>query len=90
MPKFLLLPFVGGLFAFDWLPLLRHHRTFSDLDIELQRRIVREWAESRFGRKRDFIKLVRSCSLFFYLDHPLVRVRLEAAPDTAGVRGGRS
>lgn len=78
MPRYLLIPFVIALLAFDALPLLTTARAFSGLPEERRARIIDSWANSRIAQQRDLIKLIRNCALYFYLDHPLVRARLES------------
>lgn len=90
LPGYMRLPMRAGLFAFAWLPLLRHGRPYTRLDPEARRRHVLAWSTSRVGPKRDLVKLIRSCALFFYLDHRLVTARLEAEtcelPEEQGLR----
>jgi len=78
MPGFLRLPYKLALFAFDWLALLRHLRTFRRLRPEAQQTYLALWSDGPLGPMRDFVKLIRSSSLLVYFDHPLVMQRLEA------------
>lgn len=77
MPGYLRLPFEVALVGFNWLPVLRYGRTYGSLPPATQARIVAAWSRSPLGAMRNFIKLVRTCALFAWLDHPLVTERLE-------------
>jgi hypothetical protein len=78
IPSFLRLPYLMALLLFEWVPLLRYGRPYTALPRPRQERALRTWSRSPFGPCRDLVKLVRSCALFFYLDHPLVHERLRA------------
>lgn len=101
LPAHLAAPFRVALVAFDLLPLLRFGRPYRALPIETQRRVVRAWSNAPIGAFRNFVKLVRSCALYTYLDHPIVTARLEragaaadpspsagAGPDPSALRSG--
>jgi hypothetical protein len=84
LPLYLAAPFRVALVVFELAPLLRFGRPYRALPIESQRRVVRAWSNAPIGAFRNFIKLVRSCALYAYLDHPIVTERLErdsATPD---------
>ena len=81
MPRYLLVPYLAALFTFEALPLLRRGRPYSALGQGERARIAATWSRSRVAQKRDLIKLVRNCSLYFFLDHPLVRARLQRPRD---------
>lgn len=83
MPRHLHLAFCAALACFSVLPLLRWGRTYAALPPESRERVVRAWSAAPFGPPRDFVKLVRSLTLFFYLDHPLVVARLETQSEDA-------
>jgi hypothetical protein len=89
MPRYLRVPFAVALVGFNWLPLLRYGRTYGSLPPATQARVVAAWSRSPLGAMRTFIKLVRTCALFAWLDHPLVAARLErevgASPSAAPV-----
>ena len=76
MPSFLRLPYLTALLVFEWTPLLRYGRPYTALPRLRRERALQAWSRSPVGPCRDLVKLVRSCALFFYLDHPLVRERL--------------
>jgi hypothetical protein len=78
MPTYLRLPYQLALWGFNWLALLRYGRLYVRLDLARQQRYVTMWANSPIGLMRDFVKLIRSCALLQYLDHPLVLAQLEA------------
>jgi hypothetical protein len=77
LPRYILAPYLLALFAFEALPLLRHGRPFSSLADADRAAIVARWSASPIGPMRDLLKLIRSCALFFYLDHPVVTRRME-------------
>jgi hypothetical protein len=86
MPAYLAAPFRVARVAFEFLPLLRFGRRYRALPIESQRRVVLAWSNAPIGAFRNFVKLVRSCALYTYLDHPIVTETLERdclAPDRA-------
>lgn len=83
MPRYVLAPYLVGLLAFGYLPVVRYARPFARLSPSRQRRIAGNWNESRIGLKRNCVKVVKACAVFYYLDHPLVRARLEEAGDRA-------
>lgn len=78
LPDFLRVPYGAASFAFDGLAILRWGRSFRRLDEGRRRTWVALWAASPVGATRNFIKLLRSCTLLAYYDHPTVRARLEA------------
>lgn len=78
MPGHLRLGVRAALVAFAWLPLLRWGRPYAALPAPTQARVVERWSASRIGPRRDLIRLLRSLTVFFYLDHPAVVARLEA------------
>lgn len=78
MPAFLRLPYCLCMSLFDWSALLRYGRLFRALDIARQRDYLAFWANSPIAVMRDFVKLIRSCTLLQYLDHPLVSRALQA------------
>ena len=80
MPTFLRLPYRGALLAFDLLPALRHGRSFRGLEAAERAAWVRRWDERGVGPMRAFVKLVRSCTLFAWYDHPRVAAALAAGP----------
>jgi hypothetical protein len=80
MPSFLRIPYRLAVVAFDWLAVLRHGRPFVALHSEPATAYLSLWSSSRLGPTRDFVKLIRSCALFAYFDHPQVRGALDMAP----------
>jgi hypothetical protein len=78
MPLFLRVPYEAALFAFNWLAVARHGRVYSGLDGERQGAYVLAWSGSRLRLGRDLVKLVRSCALLQFFDHPLVLAQLES------------
>ena len=77
MPSYLKVPYIFALRAFNCLSCLRFGLPFTVINQEKQGRYVRLWSQSPIGLMRDFIKLIRSCVLLSYLDHPLVLQELE-------------
>jgi hypothetical protein len=96
LPLHLAAPFRLALVAFALLPVLRFGRTYRALPPEHKHRVVYAWANAPVAVFRNFVKLVRSCALFAYLDHPLVMANLErdgaeiaaTAGEIAGVHAG--
>lgn len=86
MPAYLRHPYRLALHAFNLLSCLRFGLPYTLVNRSRQYRYVRLWARSPIGLMRDFIKLVRSCVLLAYLDHPLVMHELERSigPNNAG------
>ena len=89
MPSFLRLPYLTALLVFEWTPLLRYGRPYTALPMVRRERALQAWSRSPIGPCRDLVKLVRSCALFFYLDHPLVRESLRAESCESEGRGGK-
>ena len=103
LPRYLAAPFHVALVAFELAPLLRFGKPYRALPIEIQRRVVRAWSNAPIGAPRNFVKLVRSCALYAYLDHPIVTEKLErdgaapqrvqdgaAATDPASIQSGNA
>ena len=83
MPSFLRVPYKLALSAFAALPLLRYGRTFTRLDAEARARYLAQWSDAPIGVMRNFVKLIRSCAVLAYFDHPLVMRHLEAEHQTS-------
>lgn len=77
IPRFLRVPYLLAVVGFEWLALLRYGRPFSRLAAERQRLYLSLWSDFPIGPPRDFVKLIRGCSLLAYFDHPEVRAALE-------------
>lgn len=78
LPDFLRFPYRCALSGFEWLPLLRWGRRFTSLDDVRQSTYVDFWSEAKLGLMRNFVKLIRSCALLAYYDHPAVQEPLNA------------
>ena len=78
MPAHLRLPYRAALWAFQWMALRQYGRPYTLLDPVKQRDYISVWIHSTVGFKRDFIKLMRSCALLQYYDHPEVETHLVA------------
>jgi hypothetical protein len=77
MPVYLKIPYLLALHVFNYFSFFRFGLPFTVIDQEKQGKYVRLWSRSPIGLMRDFIKLIRSCVLLAYLDHPLVLQELE-------------
>ena len=77
MPSYLKIPYMLALQAFNYLSCFRFGLPFTVIDQEKQGKYVLFWSRSPIGLMRDFVKLIRSCVLLAYLDHPLVLQELE-------------
>lgn len=88
MPSYLKIPYGLALRGFNYLACLRYGLPFTLIDQEKQVQYVRFWNRSPIGLMRDFIKLIRSCVLLSYLDHPLVLQELELGIKNNADRGG--
>lgn len=78
MPSFMSSPYCIAISAFRLLTVLRYGRFFEALDEEAKRAWLASWSDSKLGPFSDFIKLIRSCALLAYFDHPDVTQRLPA------------
>jgi hypothetical protein len=78
MPTHLRVPYLWLARGFNWMALRQYARPYTGLDPAKQRDYLSVWIHSTVGFKRDFIKLLRSCSLLFYYDHPEVTRAMEA------------
>jgi hypothetical protein len=77
MPVYLKVPYIMALHAFNYLAFFRFGLPFTMANQAKQGRYIRSWSRSPIGLMRDFVKLIRSCVLLAYLDHPLVLQKLE-------------
>lgn len=77
IPTFLRVPYLVAILGFQLVALLRYGTVFTRLSPERQRDYVALWTDSPIGVMRDFLKLIRGCSLLAYFDHPEVRFLLE-------------
>lgn len=77
LPTYLRVPYTFGLLVFDLGALLYERRTFRRCAPSGREVYLARWAQSKFGPLQDFVKLVRSCGLFAYFDHPIVLAELE-------------
>jgi hypothetical protein len=78
LPSFLRVPYEVGVVAFDVLPLLRRGRLMRRLDAARRAAYVAAWDASVLAPIRNFVKLIRSCALLAYYDHPEVSRALYA------------
>lgn len=78
MPSFLKVPFLAMCGLFSLTAALRYGRSFAHLNDDRKRAWSGVWALSRIIPMRDFIKLVRSCALLAWYDHPTVSETLNA------------
>jgi hypothetical protein len=77
MPVYLRVPYTMALRAFNYTSIFRFGLPFTRIRQARQYRYIRSWSRSPIGLMRDFVKLIRSCVLLAYLDHPLVLKGLE-------------
>jgi hypothetical protein len=77
LPDFLRLPYGMALLAFDASAAARYRRPFHALDAEARAGWLARWSDGPLGATRNFVKLMRSCALLAYFDHPIVRAALE-------------
>ncbi len=87
LPTFLALPYRVALVAFQLLPALRYGRRFDSLDDASQAAYLTLWSEGPLAPARDFTKLIRSCALLAYFDHPDVRSHLPMPGDPCPMPG---
>jgi hypothetical protein len=85
MPSFLRVPYCVAVIGFDWLPLLRYGGRFRRLEEPARVRYLTWWSAAPVGVMRNFVKLIRSCAVLAYFDHPLVMERLEFMRTPAAV-----
>ncbi len=78
MPRFLAIPYGIAITAFEMLAILRFGRGFRSLDDASREHYLALWSDAKLGPFRDFIKLIRSCTLLAYFDHPEVTRQLPA------------
>ncbi|MFT5441830.1 MAG: hypothetical protein ACI8W3_000872 [Myxococcota bacterium] len=87
MPTFLFFPFALAITGFQWLAALRYGRGFDKLDSTRKVSYLAVWSGSPIGPFRDFVKLIRSCALLAYFDHPVVTKNLPAMHADREVHG---
>ena len=73
------MPYRLALAILDGLPLLRYGRPFTRLEPVQRVRWLDVWQARGGVATASVLKLLRSCALFAYFDHPLVTEQLEAA-----------
>ena len=79
LPVYVRIPYRFALVGFEWLAVVRFGRRYVRLDDKQRRRYLHAWDQSPVGLCRDFVKLLRSCTLLAYLDHPIVARELDVA-----------
>ncbi len=77
MAGFLAGPYRLAILGFEALPVLRYGKAFHALPRPRQHAYLSRWSAAPLGAMRDFVKLIRSCALLAYFDHPDVRHVLE-------------
>lgn len=83
LPPFLRVPYQLAIGAFQLLPVLRYGRTFGGLGTEARQRCLAFWSAGTLPFTAEFTKVIRSCSLLAYFDHPDVRGRLGPAASSS-------
>lgn len=78
LPSFLGLTYRLAMTAFAVHATLRHRRPFHRLDPVAKLQHLESWDESSLAPMRNYVKLVRSCALLAYYDHPTVRMAMRA------------
>jgi len=79
MPATLRGPYRIALAAFGFLPFFRYGRTFTRLDTDARAAWLQLWEEHGGLPTRSFVRVLRSCTLLAYFDHPLVTEQLAAS-----------
>jgi hypothetical protein len=79
MAGFLAGPYRVAILGFQLLAVFRYGKTFHALPPGRRQAYLALWSGSPLGAMRDFVKLIRSCALLAYFDHPAVRTDLEAS-----------
>ncbi|MFH1029432.1 MAG: hypothetical protein V1791_15645, partial [Pseudomonadota bacterium] len=72
MPVYLRWPYKLAIEGFNWMSVRQYGRRYTKLDPVKKKDYVAVWIHSTLSFKRDFIKLIRSCALLRFYDHPLV------------------
>ena len=78
LPDFLRYPYRLALLAFEWLPILCFGRPFVGLDPVRRRAYLDLWTDAPLKLMRNFVKLLRSCTLLAYYDHPELQAALRS------------
>jgi hypothetical protein len=78
LPAHLRVPYRVALAAFELLPVVRHGRRFSRLDEARKARYLGLWSGAPIAAFRNFVKLIRSCALLAFFDHPLVMAAMRS------------
>src|SRR5262245_43507470 len=91
MAAFLAGPYRMAILGFEALPVFRYGRTFHALSRPRQHTYLSLWSAAPLGAMRDFVKLIRSCALLAYFDHPDVRraLEVETAVSPSGAEASR-
>lgn len=76
LPDFLRAPYGLALVGFEWLPVLRYGRPFGALDDTRRAAYLAFWSEAPIGAMRNVVKVIRSCALLAYYDHPALAAAL--------------
>ena len=78
MPTYLRIPYQIALHMFNLLPILICGKVFICLDKNNQKKYIALWNKSPVSMMRNFIKLICSCALLQYYDHPVILKYLES------------
>lgn len=76
MPLFLRVPYVCVVAVFALGAMLRYGQAFPRLPALRRRAWINAWALSPIIPLRDFVKMIRSCGLLAWFDHPVVAAAL--------------
>ena len=84
MPTFIGIPYRAAVSGFELLAIARFGRVFLALSDAEKASYLAAWADAPVGPARDFVKMIRSCALLAYFDHPDVARHLPgSAPHAA-------
>ncbi len=72
LPVYLRFPYKIALYKFNFFSLFVYGRTFLKLGKKRKSNYIKMWSDSPLKQMRDVIKLLRSCALLQYYDHPVI------------------
>ena len=79
LSPFMGVPYRLAITGFNLLAVCRFGRVFTSLDEASKQVYVALWSDAPIAVCRDFIKLIRSCAMLSFYDHPDVSARLPGA-----------
>ena len=78
MPAYLWIAYRAILQTFNLLAIFYFGNIFLNLSAEKRLSYIKLWANSPIKTMRDFIKPIRSCTLYQFFDHPTILEYLES------------